>query len=197
MVISSQKIKPLLLHPSDLKSLLTKLEIQLVSHPRLVLPQWEDENIRNIYKFMKLQSFMMSYTLCVTLHTPLVDKSLQFNLYMMHNSPLVHPVLKKSFKYSIQEEYLAVRSDLQYISFPLSTDIMACQVSNGQFCHINSPLYISATSHSCSYALFLQDKESINKVCILSLISQTQDEASNINDIFWQYPPFRMIKSYI
>ena len=37
-VISSQKLKPALLNPSNLKLLLTKLENQLVSHPRLALP---------------------------------------------------------------------------------------------------------------------------------------------------------------
>ena len=38
-VISSQKLKPALLNPSDLKLLVTKLENQLVSHPRLALLQ--------------------------------------------------------------------------------------------------------------------------------------------------------------
>ena len=36
-VISLQKLKPALLNPPDLMSLLTKLESQLVSHPRLAL----------------------------------------------------------------------------------------------------------------------------------------------------------------
>ena len=96
---------------------------------------------------------------------------------------MFHLILKKSFRYSILGQYLAIRLDSQYILFPLSTDIMACQVSNGQFCHINPSLYIAETSNSCSYALFLQDKDRINKFCILSLINQTQDEAFNIN--FW------------
>ena len=95
---------------------------------------------------------------------------------------LVHQILKKSFKY-IQEEYLAIRSDSQYISFPLSIDIMACQVSNGQFCHINSHLYAADTSNPCSYSLFLKVREKINY--ILSVINQTHDEALNIYDIFW------------
>ena len=41
LVISSEKLKPALLNPSDLKLLLTKLENQVISHPRLALPQWE------------------------------------------------------------------------------------------------------------------------------------------------------------
>ena len=82
---------------------------------------------------MKLQSFMMWDTPYVILHIPLVDKSLQFNLYRIHNIPLVHPILKNSFRYSIQEEYLAIRSDAQYILFPLSTDIMAYQMLKVNF----------------------------------------------------------------
>ena len=53
-LISSQILKPVLCNPSDLKLLLTKLENQLVQHPRLALPQWEGENIWFMYKFMKL-----------------------------------------------------------------------------------------------------------------------------------------------
>ena len=62
---------------------------------------------------------------------------------------------------------------------------MACQVSNGQFCHIDSPLYATNNSNSCSYALFLKAREKINDFFILSLINQTQDEAFNIDDNFW------------
>ena len=118
------------------------------------------------------------------LHIPLINKSLQFRLYRIHTIPLVHPVPKKSFKYSIKEEYLVIRSDSQYISFSLSTNIMACQVSNGQFCCINSPLYVADTSKSCSYALFLHDKARINSVCILPIINQAHNGAININDTF-------------
>ena len=184
-VISSQKLKPASLNPSDLKLLLTKLDSQLVSLPRLALPQWEGNTIWYMYKFMKLWSFMLSDTLYVVLYIPLVDKSLQFNLYRIHSIPLVHLILKWSFKYSIQEEYLVIRSESQYISFPLDIDIMACQVSNGQFCHISSPLYVADTSNSCSYALFLKERGKINDFYILSVINQTQDEVININDNFW------------
>ena len=62
---------------------------------------------------------------------------------------------------------------------------MACQVLNGQFCHINSPVYAADTSNSCCYALFLNYKAKINGFCILSAINQSQDEALNISDNFW------------
>ena len=94
-IISSQKPKLALLNPSDLKVLLTKVEKQLVSHPRLALPQWEGESICYMYKFMKRQSFMLSDTLYVMLHISLADKSYQFNLYKIHSIHISLPNSKK------------------------------------------------------------------------------------------------------
>ena len=113
-----------------------------------------------------------------------LDKSLKFNLYRLHNIPLVHPILKKSFEYSIQEEYLAMRSDSQYISFLLSNDIMTsvkCQMAN--FATL-IPLYIQQIPQILVAMLFFFKTRKINKFCILSVINQTQDEAFNINDNF-------------
>ena len=93
-VIGSIKLTPALLNPLDLIALLLKLETQLVSHTRLALPQRNGENILYMYKFMKLQSFMMSNTLYVVLHIPLVDKSLHVHLFRIHNIPLVCQILK-------------------------------------------------------------------------------------------------------
>ena len=92
-VISSQNLKPTLLNPSDHKLLLPKLEDQLMSHPHLALSQWEGETY-GTYKFMKLQSYMLSDTLFGVLHIPLVNRSLQFKLHRIHNIPVVHPFLK-------------------------------------------------------------------------------------------------------
>ena len=133
---------------------------------------------------MKLIVHDVRHPVCHIIHIPLVDKSLQFNLCGIHNIPLVHPVPNKSSINSIQEEYLTVKSDTQYISFPLSADIMAYQVSNGQFCNMNCPLYTADTLSSDSYTPFLHNKDGINKFCILSVINQTQGEAININDNF-------------
>ena len=138
-----------------------------------------------MYKFMKLWSFMMSDTLYAVLHIPLINKSLQFHLFRIHNIWLVHPTLQQSFQYTIQEEYLAISLDGQYISFPLSTDIMTCQVSNGHLFCINTLLSTADTSKSCSYALFLQNRNEINTFCTLSVINQTHDKAVNINDNLW------------
>ena len=76
---------------------------------------------------MKLRLFMMSDISNIMLCIPLVDKSLQLKLYKIQSILKVHPILKKWFKYSIQEKYLTVGSDSQYISYPVSIGILACK----------------------------------------------------------------------
>ena len=89
-VIHSQTLTSALLIPLHLKSVLSKRETKLISDHRLTLPAWHGENICYMYKFMKLQSIMLSDTLSAVLHVPLVDKSLQFHLFRIHNIPLDH-----------------------------------------------------------------------------------------------------------
>ena len=69
-IISSQNLKLVFLYLLYLKSLLIKLETQLVSQPSSALPQWNDENIWYMYKFKKLWLFMMSDTLYIILYIP-------------------------------------------------------------------------------------------------------------------------------
>ena len=85
------------------------------------------------------------------LYIPLVETSLQFNLYRICNIPLVHPILKKSFRYSIKEEYLMIRSDAPYILFPMNTDILACKYQMVNFviltlCYIQQILQVLAAT---------------------------------------------------
>ena len=101
-----------------------------------------------MFKFMKFQSFILSDTLYTVLHNPWLTNHYNLTFTGYTTSFLVHPILKKLFKHSTQEEYLAIRSDSQYILFPLSANIMACQVSNEQFSHIKSHLYVADTSKS-------------------------------------------------
>ena len=48
----------------------------ILQETKLAFPEWNGANIWYMYRFMKLQSFMMSNTLYVVLHIPLVNKSL-------------------------------------------------------------------------------------------------------------------------
>ena len=145
---------------------------------------------------MKLEAIIISDTLYIALHIPLVDKSLQFHLFQITNIPLIHLALQRSFQYTIHEEYLAIRLDRQYISFPFSTDIMACQVSKGKFCHNNTPYIQLASPSPAAIPYSSKNRNKINTFSTLSVINQTHDKDVNINDILGESQPWKAIKSF-
>ena len=69
-----------------------------MSHPRLALPEWNGKNVVHVQIYETVIIHDVEH-LCFVLHISLVDKSLQFYLFGMHNIPLVHPILRKSFGY--------------------------------------------------------------------------------------------------
>ena len=73
--------------------------------------------------------------LIVILILPLIDRDLEFNLFKAHNLPLLHPELKKIFTYQINNPYLAIRSDGNYLTIPVHDDILTCTISAGYFCN--------------------------------------------------------------
>ena len=72
---------------------------------------------------------MMEGFLIVILSIPLVDKSLQMDLYKVYNLPVLHPELKVQFSYILEGEYLAISTSHTYAAIPTSHKICICLAS--------------------------------------------------------------------
>ena len=60
----------------------------------------------------------------VILYIPLVDKSLQMDLYRVYNLPALHPELKRvQFTYIPKGEYLVISTSGPYAAIPTSCEI--------------------------------------------------------------------------
>ena len=70
--------------------------------------------------------------------------------------------------------------------------LVKCQMVN--FVILIPPLYTADTSSSCSYALFLQNKDRINKFWNSSVVNQIQDKAINRYDNFWSISTLQINK---
>ena len=53
----------------------------------------------------------MENFLLVVLTVPIIDTSLQMNVYRVHNLPTPHPELKIQFTYQLEGKFLAVSKD--------------------------------------------------------------------------------------
>ena len=63
-----------LINLHDLQHLLFDIKDQFQSHPQLDLPAYIKSDIQSYYKFLKIQAFVLTDTLPVTLTIPLVVK---------------------------------------------------------------------------------------------------------------------------
>ena len=119
-----------------MRQLLYDAKDQLRSHPWLSLPSNSEIDIWNYYKFLKIQAFVLSKTLFGIIVISIVDNTLQFQLHRLHNLSFLHLNLQKSCQYDLHHKYLAVRINVQYISFPRDDGIVSCLISFGPFCNI-------------------------------------------------------------
>ena len=91
--LASQELNPMIIPPDILKDVLHKIEADIKSHARLKLCEDPESNIRSYYGTIKLTPIVLEDCLMLILTVPLVDQSLQMNLYKIYNLPMLHYIL--------------------------------------------------------------------------------------------------------
>ena len=185
MSLTTHKVSPNLIPPTDLRNILNDISKKLITNPKLSLSIHEDADIWSYYQFLKIDAFVHNDMLIVVLVLPLIDKDLEFDLYRAHSLPLLHPDLKKVFTYKIDSPYIAIRSDNNYFTLPFSDDVVKCQISAGHFCNLNTALYPTASTTECIYHLLTNNDEKIEKYCTISISKYMQDTAINLEGNTW------------
>ena len=105
--LASQELNPMIIPPNILKNVLHRIEHDIKSHARLKLCENPDSNIWSYYGTIKLTPIVLEDCLMLILTVPLVDQSLQLNLYRIHNLPMLHPVLHVHAQYELESSYIA------------------------------------------------------------------------------------------
>ena len=102
------------------------------------------------------------------LTVPLIDTSLQMNLYKKHNLLTVHPKLQIQVQYKLEGKYFATLKDNMYVALPDEENVRLCIVNKGHLCLLVKLLYPIEQVRWCVYALFIQDINKIKKNCKIS-----------------------------
>ena len=119
------------------------------------------------------------------LTVPLVDQSLQMNLYKVHNLPMLHPVLNVHVQYQLEGTYLATMMEGMFVSLPTALDIKLCLITRGYLCMFNQALYPVECTKWCIYALFINDKNQIKRNCFLKTLNWTINLAYSLDGYLW------------
>ena len=156
--LASQELNPMIIPPDILKKILHKIIEDIKSNARLKLCEDPETNIWSYYGTVKLTPIVLQDYLMLILTVPLVDHSLQMNLYKVHNLPMLHPTLNVHAQYELEGTYLATLMEGMFISLPTALDVKLCLVTNGHLCMFDQVLYPVEHTNWCIYALFINDK---------------------------------------
>ena len=167
-VIASQEVNPVMIPPPPLRQLLAEVQEEMKSNPRLILPYDPQTEIYKFYEVMKITPVVVEDVLSMLLTIPLIDKSLQMNMYKVHNLPALHTELGVAAEYILEGDYLAVDEHGLYVALPDAREIQICLTSQGGLCVMNQALHPVETVEWCVYALFIQDEERIKRDCSMN-----------------------------
>ena len=184
-VLASQELNPMIIPPDILKIILHKIEKDIKSHARLKLCEDPETNIWSYYGMVKLTPIVLDDYLMLILTVPLVDQSLHMDLYKVHNLPMLHPDLHVHAQYEIEGSYLAIVMDGMFITLPTALDVRLCLMMNGHLCMFNQALYPVEHTNWCIYALFINDKDQIERNCLLRTTNQTTNLAYSLGGYLW------------
>ena len=168
--LASQELNPMIIPPDILKMILYKIEEDIRSNARLKLCEDPETNIWSNYGTVKLTPIILQDYLLLSLTGPLVDQSLQMDLYKVHNVPMLHPVLNVHVQYELEGTYLATMMEGMFVSLPTTLDVKLCLITSGHLCMFNQALYPMEHTKWCIYALFINNKNRIKRNCFFKNI---------------------------
>ena len=106
--------------------------------------------------------------------------SIVLNDYLM-----LHPTLHVHAQYEVEGSYLATVMEGMFITLPTALDVRPCIMTNGHLCMFNQALYPVECTNWCIYALFINDKDQIERNCLLRTINQTTNLSYSLDEYLW------------
>ena len=121
----------------------------------------------------------------VILTIPLIDSSLDVNLYKVHNLPMLHPQFQIQVEYELEGAYFATHMHGMNATIPKETDIKLCMMSQGHLCMFEEPLYPVDKIDWCLYALYINDLTNIESNCKFTTTIRHTNLAHSLDGYLW------------
>ena len=108
-IMSNHKATSAVISPIALRRLLLKIEDRMRANPRLRLPY--DPRAGEIWKYysvIKVIPIVMDKMLVILMTIPVLDKTLELNIYQVHNLPAIPPGQEVESLYQLENKYFAI-----------------------------------------------------------------------------------------
>ena len=183
--ISTHWCSPVLISPPALRTLLRKVKDRITPNPRLKLPYHINQDIWKFYDILKVTPVVLDRLLVILLMIPLMDQSLEMNVYQVHNLPLTAPDLHMTATYDLEEEYLAIGKKGMYVAIPDRESIQICIMSELGLCTMKTALYPADMIEWCLYTLFQENDKKIDKYCKYQFRQTNSNYATSLEGFMW------------
>ena len=88
-------------------------------------------------------------------------------------------------QYELEGTYLATMMEGMFVSLPTALDVKLCPITNEHLCMFNQALYPMDHTKWCICALFINDKNQINRYYFLKTLNQTTNLAYSLDGYLW------------
>ena len=185
-IMSSHKATSAVIPPVALRKLLVKIENRMRSNPRLRLPY--DPRAGGIWKYysvIKITPIVMDKMLVILMTIPVLDKSLELNIYQVHNLPAIPPGQEVAALYQLEGRYFAIGKHGMYVMLPTEQSVRVCLQTELAICILEQALYPVKHITWCVYALFIDDEQRIKRDCTYSITKVSGNKAISLGGYLW------------
>ena len=127
----------------------------------------------------------MDKMLVILMTIPVLDKSLELNIYQVHNLPAIPPRQEVAALYQLENRYLAIGKHGMYVTLPTEQSVRVCLQTELAICILEQALYPVKHITWCVYALFIDDEERIKRDCTYSVTKVSGNKAISLGGYLW------------
>ena len=160
--MSNHKTTSAVISPVALRRLLLRIEDRMCANPRLRLPyDPRAEEIWKYYSVIKVTPIVMDKMLVILMTIPVLDKTLELNIYQVHNLPAIPPGHEVESLYQLENEYFAIGRHGLYVTLPTEQSVRICLQMELAICILEQALYPVEHVTWCVYVLFIDNEHRI------------------------------------
>ena len=185
-IMSNHKATSAVISPVALRRLLLKIEDRMRANPRLRLPY--DPRAGGIWKYysvIKVIPIVIDKMLVILMTIPVLDKTLELNIYQVHNLPAIPPGQEVESLYQLENKYFAIGRHGQYVTLPTEQSVRICLQTELAICILEQALYPVEHITWCVYALFIDDEHRIKRDCKYTVSRVSGNRAISLGGYLW------------
>ena len=185
-IMSNHKATSAVIPPVALRGLLLKIEDRMHANSRLRLPYDPREGgIWKYYSVIKVIPIVIDKMLVILMTILVLDKTLELNIYQVHNLPAIPPGQEVESLYQLENKYFAIGRHGQYVTLPTEQSVRICLQTELAICILEQALYPVERITWCVYALFINDEHRIKQDCKYTVSKVSGNRAISLGGCLW------------